>query len=71
MATLTIWHGREKPIRAVGRHQVNLLGFAEKFRGWHYAADDRDTQRALAALAKKGCLELNHSGQFRFTYPEA
>jgi hypothetical protein len=69
MATLTIWHGREKPIRAVGRHQVNLLGFAERFRGWHSAAPDRCTQRALAALVRKGCLELNPAGQFRFTYP--
>jgi len=29
MATFTIYHGAEKPMRAVGEHQCNLLAFAE------------------------------------------
>lgn len=70
MATLTIWHGREKPMRAIGRNQCRLLQFAESYRGWHSAAKDRATQSAMRALSSKGYLETNEFGQFRFTYPE-
>jgi len=69
MATLTIWHGAARPIVARGKNQVRMLGFAERFRGWHSAADDKATQRALAALVARGCMELNEFGQFRFNYP--
>ena len=71
MATLKIWHGAEKPIVARGKNQVNLLGFAERFRSWHTAATDRATQRALTALVARGCIETNGHGQFRFCYPKA
>lgn len=68
MSTLTIYHGSSKPIRAVGRHQCNLLSFAEKYRGWHTFSQDRSTIRAVQSLTRKGCLEVI-GDQFRFTYP--
>ena len=70
MATLTIWHGAARPIVARGKNQVRLLGFAERFRGWHSAAHDKATQRALDALVARDCIELNGFGQFRFKYPD-
>ena len=70
MATFTIYHGKKNPMRAVGEHQCNLLAFAEKTRAWHYHANDRATKRAVAALVRKGYLEYNEYGQFRFKYPE-
>jgi len=70
MATFTIYHGAEKPMKAIGEHQCNLLAFAEKHRGWHNHANDRATLRALNALVRKGYLEYNQYNQFRFTYPE-
>lgn len=71
MATLTIWHGAEKPIVARGVNQCRVLGFAEKFRGWHYFASDKPTQKAIAALCGKGYLESDEFGRYRFTYPKA
>ena len=70
MATFTIYHGAEKPMRAVGEHQCNLLAFAEPRGEWHCHADDRATKRAVSALVRKGYLEYNEYGQFRFKYPE-
>lgn len=70
MESLTIWHGAIKPMRAKGVNQCRVLSFAERFKGWHYFADDKPTRRAIAALLKKGHLEQNESGQFRFTYPK-
>lgn len=68
MTTLTIYYGRATPIRAVGRHQCRLLGFAEKYRGWHSFAQDKPTIKAVHALQRKGCLEVI-GDQFRFVYP--
>ena len=71
MTTLTIYHGSVKPIKATGKHQVKLLDFAYRYKGWHTHSTDRNTMRAIQALNAKGCLELNQFGQFRFTYPAA
>lgn len=70
MQTLTIWHGAPVPMVARGVNQCRILSFAERFKGWHYFADDKPTRRALSALEAKGYLERNESGQFRFTYPK-
>ena len=70
MPTFKIFHGRVKPMRAVGANQCRLLRFAETYRGWHSAAKDRATQAALWALAAKDYLEINAFGQFRFHYPK-
>lgn len=69
MPVLKIWHGKETPIRAVGVHQVRLLAFAEKYRGWHTFSNDRTTRRAVQALQGRGCLEVV-GDQFRFKYPD-
>ena len=66
---LTIYHGKAKPITAVGKHQVSTLGFAYKYRGWHSFTQDRTTKRAVEALVKKGCLEINQFNQFCFVFP--
>ena len=68
MPSLTIYYGAEKPIKAVGKHQVKTLAFAEKYRGWHTFANDRATKRAVLSLQSKGCLEII-GDQFRFKYP--
>jgi hypothetical protein len=70
MDSLTIYYGANKPIKAIGKHQVNLLGFAEKYRGWHSYTLDPNTLNAVNALVRKGCLETNSFNQFRFTYPK-
>jgi hypothetical protein len=69
MTTFTIYHGASKPIKAVGKHQVKLLDFAYRYKGWHTYGTDSVTMRAIKALHAKGCLDLNEFGQFRFTYP--
>jgi len=69
MTTFTIYHGTPKPIKAVGKHQVKLLDFAYRYKGWHTYSTDSVTMRAVKALHAKGCLDLNDFGQFRFTYP--
>ena len=68
MTTLTIWTGRPQPVHAVGKHQCRLLDFAERFRGWHSYADDRTTRRAIAGLLRRGAIQVNEHGQFRFIY---
>jgi hypothetical protein len=69
MATLTIYHGTSQPIKAIGKHQVNLLGFAHKYKGWHSFAGDAITRKTVKTLEKKGYLEVNQFEQFRFVYP--
>jgi len=71
MTTLTIYHGSVKPIKATGKHQVKLLDFAYRYKGWHTYSTDSNTMRAIQALNAKGCLLLNQFGQFCFTYPTA
>lgn len=70
MTTLTIYYGAEKPIKATGKHQVALLDFAYRYKGWHSYATDKTTLRAVDALVKKGCLLTNEFGQFKFVYPQ-
>ena len=67
----TIWHGKAKPIVAIGVNQVKLLRFAEKFQGWHSFKNDRATMQAIAGLERKGCLEVDEINQmFKFKYPD-
>lgn len=66
---LTIWHGKETPMVAIGANQCRLLGFAEKYRGWHTFKQDRPTKAAINALKNKGYIEVL-GDQFRFTYPQ-
>ena len=58
MATFKIYYGAAKPMTAVGKHQCNLLAFAEK----------KTTMRAVQALHAKGYIEVI-GDQFRFVYP--
>jgi hypothetical protein len=53
MTKLTIWHGTEKPIVAIGKNQRNLLAFAEKYRGWHTFAQDRATILRYNSVARE------------------
>jgi hypothetical protein len=69
MSSLTIFYGSSKTMKAVGKHQVKMLAFAEKYRGWHTFSNDRDTKRAAKALHEKGYIEII-GDQFRFTYPD-
>lgn len=70
MPTLTIYHGG-KPIRAQGVNQCHLLRFAYEYRGWHsYKKNCRATKEAIKGLIRRGCIETNAHGQFRFKYPK-
>jgi len=69
MNTLKIYHGASKPMVARGKHQCNLLAFAEKYKGWHSFADDKATVKAVEALKARGYLEVI-GDQFRLTYPQ-
>jgi hypothetical protein len=65
---LTIYHGTSKPLIAVGKYQVNMLQFAEKYQGWHSYANDKTTLRALNGLLKRGSIVINNHNQFRINY---
>ncbi len=65
METLTIYCGSKQPLAAVGRHQCRLLGFAEKYPGWHTHAKDRVTLRAISGLLRRKSIVVNDVGQFR------
>ena len=69
MTTLTIYCGLPKPLKAIGKHQVKALDFAYRFKCWHTFSQDKNTKRAIKALASKGYLEVIND-QFRFTYPK-
>jgi hypothetical protein len=57
MKTLTIFYGAPKPFKAIGKHQVNLLDFAYRYKGWHSInPKDRNAMRAMKALERKGYL---------------
>jgi hypothetical protein len=62
---LTIYHGKQKPFKAVGKNQVNMLSFAFKYPTWHCHATDRATINALQRLTDKGVLIVNDYGQFK------
>ena len=59
MSTLTIFHGQPQPIKAVGRNQVNLLGFLERYPGWHSVRTDRATARAVEGLLRRKAIAYN------------
>ena len=61
MATMTIWHGAQTPLKAVGKHQTRLLGFLEKHKGWHSMGTDKATTRAVEGLLRRGCIAYNPS----------
>jgi hypothetical protein len=63
MNSLTIYYGKEKPIKVIGKNQVKMLEFAYKYKGWH-------SLKALNGLLAKGYIEVNQFEQFRFTYPQ-
>ena len=66
--TYTIYHGSIEPLTAVGKHQVNMLMFAEKYQGWHSYTTDKTTLRALNGLLKRGSIVINDNLQFRINY---
>jgi hypothetical protein len=65
---LTIWYGSQTPMVAIGKNQVQLLGFAEKYKGWHTFKQDKATRNAINTLKNKGYLEVIDD-QFRLVYP--
>jgi hypothetical protein len=55
MSKLTIYYGASNPLKAIGKHQVNLLHFAYKYKGWHSInTKDKNAMRAMKALERKG-----------------
>ena len=70
MATFIIYYGAEKPIIAVGIHQVKLLQFAEKFQCKHYFdKKDKNRVRAIQGLERKRCLVVDWNNYtFKFQY---
>lgn len=68
MPTLKIYHGAEKPLQAVGKHQCRLLAFCEKYQCWHYTADDRATRRAVDGLLKRGAIVRDTFGRIAIHY---
>jgi hypothetical protein len=60
-----IFYGNSKPLTAVRKYQVNMLQFAEKYRGWHSYASDKTTLRALNGLIKRGSIVINNNQQFK------
>jgi len=60
-----IFYGNSKTLTAVGKYQVNMLQFAEKYRGWHSYASDKTTLRALNGLIKRGSIVINNNQQFK------
>jgi hypothetical protein len=66
-----IYYGAALPIVANGAHEIALLEFAEKFRGWHSYPDKPARLSAMHRLAARDCLHLDEAGRvYRFKYPE-
>ena len=59
MSTLKIYYGAAKPLTAVGKHQARLLGFLERYKGWHTMATDKATTRAIEGLLRRGSIAFN------------
>lgn len=57
-------------MKAVGKHQVRLLEFANKYPQWHSYTTDRTTLRVVQALELKGYIKTNEFNQFIITYPK-
>ena len=66
--TYTIYYGKKEPLKAVGKHQINMLMFAEKYQGWHSYSEDKTTLKALNGLLKRGSIVINDNLQFRINY---
>jgi hypothetical protein len=49
----------------MGKHQLRLLKFAIRYRGWHGFGTDRTTTSAVRSLVRLGLLEVNEFRQFR------
>lgn len=49
----------------MGRHQLRLLKFAIKYKGWHGFGTDSSTVNAIKRLVGLGLLEVNEFRQFR------
>lgn len=61
MSTLKIYCGAVKPLTAVGKHQTRLLGFLERYKGWHTMGEDKATARAVEGLLRRGSIAYNHT----------
>jgi hypothetical protein len=66
--TYTIYYGKKEPLKAVGKYQVNMLQFAEKYQGWHSYSEDKTTLRALNGLLKRDAIIINSNKQFKINY---
>lgn len=66
---LAIYYGKPKPATAVGKNQCRLLGFAFEYKCWHYLPTDRPGKRAIQGLLRRGSIEVNDCGQYRFISP--
>lgn len=62
---LEIFHGKEKPLTAVGSNQVRLLEFAFKYPKWHSYYDNAANRKAVAGLLKRGSIVVNEFNQFK------
>ena len=63
---LTIYHGTDKPFKAIGKHQCNLLDFAFKYPTWHYYNEScKATKKAIDKLVSKNVIILNSFNQFK------
>ena len=49
----------------MGRHQLRLLKFAIKYKGWQGFGTDSTTVNAVKRLVGLGLLEVNEFRQFR------
>jgi len=59
MSSITIYHGTEKPFRAVGKHQCNLLEFAFNHQCWHTFSKDQTTKKAIDGLERRGAIVVD------------
>ena len=63
---LIIYHGNDKPFKAIGKYQCNLLDFAFKYQSWHsYKENCAITLKAINALINNNCIVLNEYNQFK------
>lgn len=56
---LTIYNGTNKPFKAMGKHQCNLLDFAFKYPTWHSHDNKKSTLNAIKALTNKNVIIYN------------
>ena len=71
MATFKVFHGKEKPLKAVGKNQSRLLEFAAKYPCWHSYATDKATLAAINGLEKRGSIVVDrNTKQFAIAYDQ-